>query len=121
MGGTLKINIKYMRIKYQSADVSEETMKAFASYDFKDGVKPWTEKIMTTDLSPNVLIDNPQTYSDYIKERYGSPISKNLVKFNMKDAEELAELKQQEAAEIINNAKAQAQAIANSMFEMTIE
>lgn len=104
-----------MRIKYQSADVSEETMRNFAIF------LGWSPKVMTTDLSPNVEIDNPQLFTDFIKVKYGFPIQNDLTRFNMQEAERLAELKKEEADEIINVAQAQAQAIANSMFEMTIE
>lgn len=104
-----------MKIKYQSADVPEETMKAFAIF------LGWPEKIMTTTESPNYEIDNTQTFTDFIKERYGLPIQNDLTKFNMQEAERLAEQKKNEAQEIIDTAKVQAEAIANSMFEMTIE
>lgn len=104
-----------MKIKYQSADVPEETMRAFAIF------LGWPEKVMTTDLSPNVLIDNPQLFTDFIKVKYGLPIQNDLTQFNMQEAQRLAEQKKNEAQEIIDTAKVQAEAIANSMFEMTIE
>lgn len=104
-----------MRIKYQSAEVSEETMRDFAIF------LGWKPQIMTTTESPNYEIDNPQTFIAFIKEKYGSPIQEDLAKFNMQEAENQVKELNKQAREIINQAKAQAEAIANSMFEVTIE
>lgn len=47
----------------------------------------WQPNVMTQDLSPNVTIENPQTFVEFLHERYGGPIRVDVARFRAAQAE----------------------------------
>lgn len=104
-----------MIIKIQSVDLPEATIKNFAQFI------GWSEFIMTTDQSPNVEIENPQTFTQYIEEKYGSPIRNDVSRWNLQTAEAEAQALKDQADQIIADAKVIADSAANEVITIVIE
>lgn len=104
-----------MKITKTSVELPEARFKALAQF------MGWTEQVMTTDLSPNVPIDNPQSFTDYIIEKDSAFMKDILVRFNLQEAEILAKQKRDEANQILEDAKVQAEQIASGLFEVIVE
>ena len=69
-----------MKLTFKTQDLPDASWINFAKF------LGWQEQILTTDLSPNVFIDNPQTYKDFVISRYSDSIYKDLTAFNIKVA-----------------------------------
>jgi hypothetical protein len=70
-----------MKLKLETVDMPEVKFRAFAEF------LGWTPTVMTEDLSPNVPIDNPQTFVSFLEARYGSPIRNDVARFRAQVAE----------------------------------
>lgn len=101
-----------MIIKIQSADLPEATIKNFAQF------VGWKEFVMTTDQSPNVEIENPQTFLQYLEEKYSTPIRNDVANWNLQEATAQANALKQEADEIIAQAKLEADEIAMQIIQI---
>lgn len=92
-----------MKIVQSTIDLPEEVWKAFATKYCS-----WTEKVMTTDQSPNVEIDNPITWQTAIQTKYHTPILTDIADFNLEQikADVLSKL------QVVNQEFEQAKAVA---------
>ena len=70
-----------MKLKLETAEMPEAKFKAFAQF------LGWTETVMTEDLSPNVPVENPQTFAAFLEARYGGPIREDVASFRLSLAE----------------------------------
>lgn len=70
-----------MKLKLETAEMPEAKFRAFAEF------LGWAPTAMTQDLSPNVEIENPQTYLAFLEARYGSPIRDDVARFRASVAE----------------------------------
>ena len=96
-----------MRITKSTAEMPEERYKALAIF------MGWNEQIMTTTESPNYEIPNPQSFTEYLIEKDSAFMLDWIKRFNMQEAELQAKAKQDEATQILEDAKIQAEQIAN--------
>jgi hypothetical protein len=101
-----------MKLSFTTADFKEETWKRFAVF------LGWSEKVMTTDLSPNIIVDNPVTYSDFIVKKYGSPVYADLALFNSEAQRQIAESKISAAKQSLENARALADQQAKELVKI---
>lgn len=70
-----------MKLKLETVDMPEERFRAFAEF------LGWTPTVMTEDLSPNVPVENPQTFLDFFEARYGGLIRDDVARFRAQVAE----------------------------------
>lgn len=105
-----------MKIKLESVDLPEETFKIFA-IKYCD----WTEKVMTTTESPNYEIDNPVTFTDAIKNKYGTPIWKDVAQFNSEQLIAVEEANISKSRQIISTIQEQAVEQAKDIIILTVE
>lgn len=70
-----------MKLKLETVEMPEERFALFAQF------LGWTPTVMTTDLSPNVPVENPQTFLGFFEARYGSPIREDVARFRAHQAE----------------------------------
>lgn len=96
-----------MRITKSTLDMPEERYKALAEF------MGWKENILTTTESPNYEIPNPQSFTEYLIEKDSAFMIDWIKRFNMQEAELQTKEKQEEAAQILEDAKIQAEQIAN--------
>lgn len=96
-----------MKIKLESIDFTEDTLKRFAS--MKCG---WQEKVL--DSITNQDIDNPIPFMEAISEKYGNPIWNDVADFNVQ------EIIQQAQAQI-DEAKANALEQAKQIVVVSVE
>jgi hypothetical protein len=78
---------EFMRIILQSIELPEATVKNFAEF------LGWKERIMTENQSPNYEIDNPQTFLEFINNKFGTPIWEAISAWNLQQAQALAKAK----------------------------
>jgi len=57
----------------------------------------WTRTVMTTDLSPNVSIENPQTALQFLDKKFNEPLREAIKEYRLKEAKALADSKIAEA------------------------
>lgn len=104
-----------MIISIKSINLPEETIKDFATFI------GWKEFVMTTTESPNYEIDNPQTYTQFIEEKYGTPIWKDISNWNLQTAEMEAKALQDQANTILEEAKLLTDARAKEVVTVIVE
>lgn len=104
-----------MILKVTSTDMQEDSWKDFALMKCN-----WQEKVMTTNLSPNVLIDNPQTFMDAIVAQYGTPIWTAVSDFNAQVGQQAFNTAVATAQTALDEAKAQADALAKQIITVEI-
>ena len=117
-----------MRITIQSVDLPEATLKNFAIF------LGWQEKIINykvdellpideeTGENPNLLeVDNPQTFLEYIGEKYGTPIWNDIANWNLQTAGAEANLIKEQANSIDEEAKSLADQRAKQVVSIIIE
>lgn len=105
-----------MRIVQSTIDLPETTWKAFATKYCS-----WTEKVMTTDQSPNVEIDNPITWQTAIQTKYHTPILTDIADFNLDQTKADVQAKIQVANQELEQAKVAALAQANQVVTFIVE
>jgi len=104
-----------MQITISTTDLSEELWKEFA-----EKFCNWTPQVMTTDLSPNVLIDNPLTFTEAVKIKYYNPIISDIASFNLAEANELVNTKIKEANDELEAEREQASQNAEQIISFNI-
>lgn len=104
-----------MKLKLESIDLKEEVWKAFA---IKNG---WQEKVMTVDLSPNVEVDNSQSFVDFIVNQYGNPIWADIAEFNVQESQKKADEIKAKADDELAIAQEEALNNAKEIVTLTIE
>lgn len=97
-----------MILGIKSADLPEETWINFAEW------LGWQKQVMTITESPNYLIDNPQTYVDYLEHRYMQPIRDDIKNYNLYLGEEEIKTQVADALALIDKARADAAAFAEA-------
>ena len=111
-----QLNINKLKIKLESIDLPEELFKAFATK-----FCGWTEKVMTTTESPNYEVDNPVSYTDAIKDKYGTPIWLDIAQFNIEQLKEVEEEKIKSIRETIKTIEEGALEQAKEIITVTVE
>ena len=97
-----------MILGIKSADLPEETWINFASW------LGWQKQVMTTTESPNYLVDNPETYIDYLERRYMQPIRDDVKAYNIHLGEEAIKEQAKDALALLDKARADAKAYAEA-------
>lgn len=105
-----------MKIIQQTIDLPEELWKAFTIK-----YTNWTEKTMTTDLSPNIEIDNPITWQETIKIKYHIPILNDISEFNLEKTKTEQQTIIDKSLEIIKDAKIQELSNASHIISFIVE
>ena len=105
-----------MKINITTVDLPEEVWKQFAIVDCN-----WKEKVMTTDLSPNVETDNPVPFIDVITEKYVSPMWKAIADFNLVQLKAQQESEAEVARQTLEGAERQALLAAKEVVMVTTE
>jgi transcriptional regulator with AAA-type ATPase domain len=105
-----------MKIKLESQDLPEEVVQSFAVFN------GWVEKVAQSDFEGNqIVVDNPITYIEFIKDKFGTPIWTAVSEWNLQKAQESFNKKVQEAQEELNIARDQTDEIAKQIVEVTVE
>lgn len=100
-----------MKLKLETVDMPEAKFRAFAEF------LGWTPTAMTQDRSPDVQIENPQTYLAFLEARYGSPIRNDVARFRASVAEAEARAAREAANRALETEKLAAAQIVS--FEAT--
>lgn len=104
-----------MKLTFTTLDFDETTWA-----DFAQSIG-WTEKIMTNDQSPNIEVDNPTGFKEYIIEYYGNQLYIDLANFNISQIKAQTDAQIAAAEEALATATSQALEDAKTLINATIE